>query len=112
MNNDKIIVDLAQVQNIVIAHIVNTPKKDIGKGTIIKGGGFAIRSIYYKALYRDSLYLSGIHDELSVPLVSCEFDSPKEAEEAIKKIKKLIAKYNSSEISDKTTFDIAWERAE
>ena len=36
----------------------------------------------------------------------------KEAEEAIKKIKKLIAKYNSSKIADKTTFDIAWERAE
>lgn len=111
MNNDKIIVDFMQIENVVIANVVNTPADIIGEGTIIEDEWFTIKSVNYRELNARALYLHGAMDNEKSRFASHAYEDDKEAKNAIEAFKSLIAIYNSQR-GKRALEKIAWERAE
>lgn len=108
MKSNKIVVDFIRVENILIAKLVEFPRKLRGIGKIIDDGKYSIRSRYCTQITPLTLYLSGTCEECGT--VSYTFKDEIEVKTALEKFKNLIHKYNSCCEKEDTT--IEWERAE
>ena len=108
MESNKIVVDFIRVENVLIAKLVELPRKLWGTGKIISDGKYSIKSIGYTEITPVALYLGGTCEKCGT--VSFTFTDEIEAEKALENFKHLIHEYNSCCEKDDTT--IAWERAE
>ena len=114
MENNKIIVTFARVDNVVIGKLDEFPRELCGKGVIITNGGYSIRSVSYSDMTSDILYLSGSFMRKE-NLFAHAFPTAYMAREALKNWKQLIREYNSRAETvehDEDTISVAWERAE
>ena len=114
MKKEKIIVDFIRVENVLIAKLVELPRKLWGAGIIIEGGRYSLRSYHYTEISLNTLFLGGIREEHNT--VSFAFRDEIEAKIALENFKLLIRKYNSRGEQADTTMEegllIKWERAE
>ena len=108
MKIEKIIVDFMRVENVLIAKLIELPRKLWGIGKIIDDGKYSIYSRFHTEITPTALFLGGIREEHDA--VSFTFKNEIEAKTALENFKHLIHKYNSCCEKDDTT--IAWERAE
>lgn len=108
MESNKIVVDFIRVENILIAKLIELPRKLWGIGKIIDNGKYSIQSQFHSDITPHALFLGGIREEHDA--VSFAFKNEIEAKTALENFKHLIHKYNSCGEKDDTT--IAWERAE
>lgn len=108
MNKEKIIVDFMRVENVLIAKLIEMPRKLWGSGKIIGEGKYSIRSVGYTQITPVTLYLGGTCEGCGT--VSFTFKDEIGAKTALEKFKHLIHQYNSRCEKDDTT--IAWERVE
>ena len=108
MENNKIVVDFIRVENVLIAKLIELPRKLWGIGKIIDDGKYSIRSVTYTEITPAILFLGGKREEHDI--VSFAFKDEIGAKTALENFKHLIHKYNSCCEKDDTT--IAWERAE
>lgn len=114
MKEEKIIVDFIRVENVLIAKLVELPRKLWGAGKIIEGGRYSLQSYYYTEITPDTLFLGGIREEHDT--VSFAFRDEIGAKIALENFKLLIRKYNSrckkADTTMKEDLSIKWERAE
>ena len=108
MENNKIVVDFIRVENVLIAKLIELPRKLWGIGKIIDDGKYSIQSRFHTEITPVALFLGGIREEHDTE--SFTFKNEIEAKTALENFKHLIHKYNSCCEKDDTT--IAWERAE
>ena len=108
MESNKIVVDFIRVENVLIAKLIELPRKLWGIGTIIDDGKYSIQSHFHTEITPVALFLGGIREEHDAE--SFTFKNEIEANTALENFKRLIHKYNSCCENDDTT--IAWERAE
>ena len=108
MKSNKIVVDFIRVENILIAKLIELPRKLWGIGKIIEDGEYSIRSITYTEITPDILFLGGNREEHDT--VSFAFKDEITAKKALENFKHLIREYNSRHEKDGRT--IEWERAE
>ena len=114
MKREKIIVDFIRVENILIAKLIELPIELRGKGKIIDGGSYSLRSVSYTEITPNILFLSGTQEVNDT--VSFTFTDEIAAKKALENFKLLITKYNSRRKKADTTMEkdlpIKWERAE
>lgn len=114
MKKEKIIVDFMRIENILIAKLVELPRKLSGAGTIIEGGGYSLRSYHYTEITPNTLFLGGTREVCDT--VSFTFTDEIRAKKALENFKLLIREYNSrcekADTTMKEDLSIKWERAE
>ena len=108
MKIEKIIVDFIRVENVLIAKLIELPRKLWGIGKITDDGKYSIQSYFYTEITPVALFLGGTREEHGT--ASFTFKDEIEAKTALENFKHLIHKYNSCCEKDDTT--LAWERAE
>ena len=112
MESNKIVVNLAVVENVVIGKLVEFPKELRGKGVIVENDYYGIRSVEHSEMTPTVLYLSGL-SKVGEILFSYTFPNVDAAKEAVKNWKHLIRKYNSQFKTDERSDSIIeWERVE
>lgn len=108
MGSNKIVVDFIRVENILIAKLIELPRKLQGIGRIIDNGEYSIRSVACTEITPTALFLGGEREEHDA--VPFAFKDEIAAKTALENFKHLIHEYNSRHEKDGTT--IEWERAE
>ena len=108
MESNKIVVDFIRVENVLIAKLIELPRKLWGSGKIIKDGEYSIQSVRYTEITPVTLFLGGNREEHDT--VSFAFKDEISAKKALENFKHLIHEYNSRYEKDDTT--IEWERVE
>lgn len=113
MENNKIVVHFARIKNVLIADIVKMPKELVGSGEIISNERYEIASVSYAVLTSKVLYLTGSLDYNNGGYLSYNYDTEREAQEALECFSELIIKYNKSiSTTGVNAGVIKWERAE
>ena len=113
MESNKIVVHFARIKNVLIADIVNMPKKLVGSGEIISNERYEIASVSYAVLTSKVLYLTGSLDYNNGYYLSYNYDTEGEAQAALESYTELIMKYNKSISSTGVNAGVInWRRAE
>ena len=93
MENNKIVVDFIRVENVLIAKLIELPRKLWGIGKIIDDGKYSIQSRFHTEITPVALFLGGMREEHDTE--SFAFKNEIEAKTALENFKHLIHKYNS-----------------